>query len=110
MSQAGLCARFAAGRTFTARTLAAGWGYRYQHASVVDAAAAIYVIGGYGKQDVWASTDGGAPGRTASEGAGTGGYYGGTTGVLEEYSGVLKVYDRGTMGVLGVLRGYSRGP
>jgi hypothetical protein len=54
----------AAGRTWTSRTLKAGWGGRYGHTSVVDAAGAIYVIGGYsGKNylnDVWASTDGGA--------------------------------------------------
>ncbi len=41
---------------------------RFGHTSVIDAAGAIYVIGGYGYndvgptrlQDVWASTDGGA--------------------------------------------------
>jgi hypothetical protein len=52
----------AAGITWTSRTLAAGWAARAQHTSVVDAAGAIYVIGGVGGgtdfQDVWASTDG----------------------------------------------------
>ncbi len=91
----------AAGRTFSSRTLKAGWAARYRHTSVVDAAGAIYVIGGYGGttnyNDVWASTDGGA--RPDSVGGTLGGYYGGTNGVL-----------RGTKGVLqGVLQGYYRG-
>jgi hypothetical protein len=54
---------FAAGRTFGNRTLKAGWAARYSQTSVVDAAGAIYVIGGQGTSnynDVWASTDGGA--------------------------------------------------
>ncbi len=56
---------FAAGRTFRSRTLKAEWAARYAHTSVVDAAGAIYVIGGSGGittdyNDVWASTDGGA--------------------------------------------------
>jgi hypothetical protein len=42
----------------------AGWAARSHHTSVVDAAGAIYVIGGNDGttryQDVWASTDGGA--------------------------------------------------
>ena len=45
----------------------APWDGRCEHTSVIDAAGAIYVIGGYsgggggtGYQDVWASTDGGA--------------------------------------------------
>ncbi len=54
----------AAGATFTNRTSNAPWAARRQHASVVDAAGAIYVIGGnygsYTLQDVWASTDRGA--------------------------------------------------
>ncbi len=51
---------------WTIRTAKAGWGYtdRFSHTSVVDAAGAIYVIGGWNDptplQDVWASTDGGA--------------------------------------------------
>ncbi len=57
---------FAAGRTFTSRTLEAGWAVRFGHTSVIDAAGAIYVIGGISYngmtryQDLWASTDGGA--------------------------------------------------
>ena len=52
------------------------------HTSVVDAAGAIYVIGGYGPatdgQDVWASINGGA-----QAGLGQGGVVGGTLGVLQ---------------------------
>ena len=84
-------ARWAAGRTWTSRTLNAPWAGRFAHTSVVDAAGVIYVIGGYGGgtyyQDVWASTDGGArpdsvnrDGRWVLEG-----YLGGTQG----YSGVV---------------------
>jgi hypothetical protein len=62
-----MCAS-AAGRTFTTRTLKAEWAARFGHTSVIDAAGAIYVIGGFGYgnggsgyfQDVWVSTDGGA--------------------------------------------------
>ncbi len=56
----------AAGVTWTCRTAKAGWAGRGEHTSVVDAAGAIYVIGGSGDgtttfyADVWASTDGGA--------------------------------------------------
>ncbi len=59
-----MCA-LAEGITWTRRTLKAPWAARYSHTSVVDAAGAIYVIGGDGDgttylSDVWASTDGGA--------------------------------------------------
>jgi hypothetical protein len=57
----------AAGVTWSCRTASAPWAARYGHTSVVDAAGAIYVIGGWGTKpgytlynDVWASTDGGA--------------------------------------------------
>ncbi len=59
----------AAGVTWTSRTLKAEWAAgRAFHTSVIDAAGAIYVIGGssmadhslYFYPDVWASTDGGA--------------------------------------------------
>jgi hypothetical protein len=53
----------AAGVMWTSRTASAPWAARHQHTSVVDAAGAIYVIGGQGIgyfQDVWVSTDGGA--------------------------------------------------
>ncbi len=57
-------ARLGAGVTWTCRTASAGWAGRQGHTTVVDAAGAIYVIGGYGDDtvyhDVWASTDGGA--------------------------------------------------
>ena len=52
-----------AGVTWTSRTTSAPWAARNGHTSVVDAAGAIYVIGGYSAtyyRDVWASTDGGA--------------------------------------------------
>ncbi len=62
----------AAGVTWASRTLAAPWDARALHTSVIDAAGAIYVIGGiFGTgtyfQDVWVSTDGGAD-RTWSRG------------------------------------------
>ncbi len=55
----------AAGVTWTLLIASAPWARRYRHTSVVDAAGAIFVIGGLGDgftycQDVWASTDGGA--------------------------------------------------
>jgi hypothetical protein len=56
----------AAGITWTSRTNNAQWAGREGHTSVIDIAGAIYVIGGYGGddvggfQDVWKSTDGGA--------------------------------------------------
>ncbi len=57
----------AEGVTWTSRTSSAPWAARSCHTSVIDAAGAIYVIGGgiYGgtiNQDVWASTNGGADG------------------------------------------------
>ncbi len=83
----------AAGITFTNCTLKAEWAARYGHTSVIDAAGAIYVIGGFNGtyrnysigyyQDAWVSTDRGA--RPDSVGGGRGytrGYYGGTRGVL----------------------------
>jgi hypothetical protein len=63
----------------------APWAARRGHTSVVDAAGAIYVLGGSGDgtvyfNDVWASTDGGA---RAGLGQGVvGGYWLGTQGVL----------------------------
>jgi hypothetical protein len=75
----------AAGVTWTSRTAKAQWAGRYGHTSVVDAAGAIYVIGGSSSggypdflNDVWASTDGGA--RPASVGGCVGWYPGGTRG------------------------------
>jgi hypothetical protein len=60
-----MCAS-AVGVTWTNRASSAPWAARQFHTSVVDAAGAIYVIGGtYDRDrtdfnDVWASTDGGA--------------------------------------------------
>ncbi len=58
-------ARSGAGATWTSRTASAPWAARWRHTSVIDAAGAIYVIGGNdnggsGFKDVWVSTDGGA--------------------------------------------------
>jgi hypothetical protein len=55
--------RLFGGVTWRLVTGSAPWGARYGHTSVIDAAGAIYVIGGYGGtyyNDVWVSTDGGA--------------------------------------------------
>jgi hypothetical protein len=60
----------AAGVRWTSRTTRAPWAARRRHTTVIDAAGAIYVIGGYDGgtdyKDVWASTDGGAD-RTRGE-------------------------------------------
>jgi hypothetical protein len=58
-------ARLAAGVTWRLVIANAPWAARYFHTSVIDAAGAIYVLGGYGGgtaylSDVWKSTDGGA--------------------------------------------------
>ncbi len=55
---------------------------------MVDAAGAIYVIGGFGYADVWVSTDGGAR-------AGLG--LGGGRGVLEGVTQGTKGYSRGLL-------------
>jgi hypothetical protein len=98
----------AAGVTWTCRTSSAPWGARYWHTSVIDAAGAIYVIGGYGTgigyvQDVWVSTDGGAD-RARSRGW-SGGY---STVVLRVTTGGTMGILRGTSGVVGVLIGTTR--
>ncbi len=54
----------AAGAMWRCRTASAPWAARFGHTSVIDAAGAIYVIGGQGYyntvyNDVWKSTDGG---------------------------------------------------
>jgi hypothetical protein len=60
--------------------MTAPWAAREYHTSVVDAAGAIYVIGGWNGttyfNDVWASTDGGARPDSVQGGwsGGTGGY------------------------------------
>jgi hypothetical protein len=71
----------AAGVTWTCRTAKALLYGRFAHTSVVDAAGAIYVIGGDGYigsgelQDVWVSIDGGVCERPDS-GVGVAGYTG----------------------------------
>jgi hypothetical protein len=77
----------AAGVLWTSRTASAPWAGRAGHTSVVDAAGAIYVIGGgrYNAttyQDVWVSTDGGARPDSVR-----GGGRGGTWWVLRGYYG-----------------------
>ncbi len=68
--------------TWTSLTTSAPWVARSGHTSVVDAAGAIYVIGGVNSatvyNDVWASTDGGARpdlGRGDGSAGRQGGYY-----------------------------------
>jgi hypothetical protein len=62
----GRVARVAAGFNWTSRTTSAPWGPRAAHTTVIDAAGAVYVLGGYFDyqniyylSEVWASTDGG---------------------------------------------------
>jgi hypothetical protein len=84
----------AAGVTWTSRTLNAPWAARYGHTTVIDAAGAIYVIGGRSAtstgtaylDDVWVSVDAGAD-RTRGVlllvlGGCSRGYFKGTQGVL----------------------------
>jgi hypothetical protein len=92
---------WAAGVTWTSRTLNASWAGRYTHTSVIDAAGAIYVIGGAGvingtgvcPQDVWVSTDGGARPDNVVGGE--------VLGCTEGYLGALKGYSGGIMGTYG---------
>ncbi len=78
-------ARSAAGIGWTSRTLKAEWAARAYHTSVIDAAGAIYVIGGRdggtGYQDVWVSTDGGARAGLGRRGGGRMGTTVGTLGI-----------------------------
>ncbi len=65
----GSFARVAAGVTWMCVIAHAPWAARSYHTSVIDAAGAIYVLGGYGigsLDDVWVSADGGAD-RTRAE-------------------------------------------
>ena len=84
-------ARAAAGVSWTSRTTSAPWAARALHTSVIDAAGAIYIIGGQGStgalKDVYVSADGGA-GRTRAVLWGTRGALGhalGSRGVLGGY-------------------------
>ncbi len=75
---------FAAGAMWRCRTASAPWAGRQGHTTVVDAAGAIYVIGGVSYNgtdltcfnDVWVSTDGGARPDSGM------GWFGGTGWVL----------------------------
>jgi hypothetical protein len=89
----GSCA-LATGAMWRCRTAIAPWAGRDGHTTVIDAAGAIYVIGGETINgvlfdDVWVSTDGGA--RPDSGGGYT--------------RWVLRGYYRGTTGGWGVLKG-----
>jgi hypothetical protein len=95
----------AAGASWTSRTLSAPWAARAEHTTVIDAAGAIYVLGGYGSpgSDVWASTNGGTY-RTSA--------FSGFPQVVRGYTAVL----RGTKstkstpkGTGGVIEGFLRG-
>ncbi len=104
----------------------APWAGRYGHTSVIDAAGAIYVLGGMSYiggtteyiffNDVWKSTDRGVN-RTRRV---LGGYSRGSQGVIDEYSrgapgipqgtrGVRGAYSRGTHGVLNGTKEYLGG-
>ncbi len=101
----------AAGDRWTSRTTSAPWAVRRRHTSVIDAAGAIYVIGGFDGgttyyKDVWLSTDGGAD-RTRE--GGTRRVHAGTRGVLCGTGGTPWC-SRGTLGVAArVPRDYYRG-
>ncbi len=89
--------RSAVGVTWTSRTSGAQWAARQGHSTVIDAAGAIYVLGGLGTtnyNDVWVTTDGGARAGLGRVG-GRRVHWAGT----QRYSGVPRGY-------LGVLRGY----
>jgi hypothetical protein len=83
------------------RTTSARWAGRLRHTSVVDAAGAIYVIGGRDGtnwyKDVWVSTDGGA--RAGLGRGAVGGYTGWELRGTQGYQGE-------TLGTKGALRGY----
>ncbi len=72
----------AAGVSWRLMIASAPWAGRFGHTSVIDAAGAIYVIGGSGDtdyKDVWVSTDGGARQDLVR------GWSGGYSGVLRGY-------------------------
>jgi hypothetical protein len=88
----------AAGATWTLVIASVPWAARGDHTSVIDAAGAIYVIGGGGftdtrYEDVWKSTDGGSDRARAGYSGGAGGTFGAPL--------VLKGYPRGCSGVFG---------
>ncbi len=105
MRPAGFARALGAGVTWTSRPTSAPWAARYYHTSVIDAAGAIYVIGGTpggdtNFADVWASTDGGA--RPDSGQGVVGGY---SRGYPRGTKGVLRGTNGGTRGYLGGTRG-----
>lgn len=120
----GRFADVAAGKSWSNLVSSAPWANREYHTTVIDAAGAIYVIGGtsfnYANatdtetnyNDVWKSSDGGDPTR------GLTGYPGGTQGsalerILRSTLGVISSYSVGTNNAifrvlrvtLGVLKG-----
>ncbi len=104
-------ARSAAGITWTLVIASAPWAGRDGHTSVIDAAGAIYVIGGSSGgtyeavyyHDVWKSTDGGARPESVRSGRVVGGYSRGTP------PGTPRGTPRGTTGVPWVLQRYYKG-
>jgi hypothetical protein len=108
----------AAGATWALVVDDAPWAGRISHSSAIDAAGAIYVIGGYELvngdvtifQDVWASTDGGAD-RTRP-GQWSGGTFWVPRRVLRgdwgQWEGSQGIHAKATRGVLGGCNGYSQ--
>ncbi len=105
----------AAGVTWRLVTANAPWPARTAHTAVVDAAGAIYVIGGSDAathyKDVWASTDGGAraglgdtcglpKGARMRHSRGTQGYSRADSGYSGGTCGLLKRYSEGMRAVL----------
>ncbi len=77
-----------AGATWTLVIARAPWAARSEHTSVIDAAGAIYVVGGRTDyirySDVWASTDGGKLDWWGTRGY-SGGFSEGATKLLRRY-------------------------
>ncbi len=120
----------AAGATWRLVISSAPWAARAGHTSVIDAAGAIYVIGGFSYantyfNDVWVSTDGGArPDSVKGGGGGLRAHQGGTKGTIGVlhgsrgtawgnygdttgyYWGTMEILTGTTNGYYGVLRGY----
>ncbi len=94
----------ATGVTFNNRTTSAPWAAREAHSTVIDAAGAIYVIGGGHDSDVWVSTDGGA--RPDSRGGVLGRVLKGCSGGTQGYLLVLEGTEGGKVGCLGVSYGH----
>ncbi len=86
----------AAGVTWWLVIASAPWAARAFHTSVVDAAGAIYVLGGFNGgtyyKDVWVSTDGGARAGLVP-GGGRGVHQVGTRGGTQAATGVVVGYS-----------------